>query len=280
MLTRLRLESRLQELDAEIAAEGKVLAETHASVALLFGGDPVSGSRGVEAEFGAGAVATFQDLVARVLAKNTSGLGGKGAVVNKAAGAMHITNVVTGSFGFLLEEVRDHDRLSDTNLKEAVEEASKLLDVLGQADEERFQATVVEADQRILATMRVFFELMRQHGATLRMVAGENEYQLGSQSVARGAERASGTSIEEDQVTLKGRLSGVLPGAHQFEFCAIAGEALKGRVDPAWTAADLERWNRELVGVDATMVGSVKRVIRHGQVARENYVLKGLTPAE
>ncbi|MBZ9820622.1 hypothetical protein LB515_14710 [Mesorhizobium sp. CA15] len=276
VLTRLSLESRLEELDAQIAAEAQAPPETYASAALFFGGRPVVGSRGVEAEFGAGAVATFQDLVAKVLAKNTSGLGLKGPVANKSAAAMHITNIVRGSFGFLLEEVRDQTQLMDTNLKEAVEEASKLLDVFGEADEERFQAAIVEADQRIIATARDFFELLRQHGATLRMVAGEKEFQFGADAVGRGAERASGTSIEEEEVSLNGQLSGVLPGAHQFEFRAVGGEALKGRVDPVWTATDLERWNRELVGVDSTMKASVKRVLRHGQIARENYVLKGL----
>ncbi|WP_348631800.1 DUF3606 domain-containing protein [Mesorhizobium sp. M4B.F.Ca.ET.172.01.1.1] len=276
VLTRLSLESRLEELDAQISAESEEPAATYASAALFFGGRPVVGSKGVEAEFGAGAVATFQDLVAKVLAKNTSGLGVKGPVANKAAAAMHITNIVRGSFGFLLEEVRDQAQLMDTHLKEAVEDASKLLDVFGEADEERFQATVADADQRIIATAREFFELMRQHGATLRMVAGESEFHFGSDAVARGAERASGTSIEEDEVDLNGQLAGVLPSAHQFEFRA-GGDALKGKVDPSWTAADLERWNRELVGVDATMRASVKRVLRHGQIARENYVLKALT---
>lgn len=277
-LTRLGLESRLAELDMQIAAHELEPETTHASVALFFGGRPVVGSQGVEAEFGTGAVATFQDLVSKVLAKNTSGLGAKGPVANKSAATMHITNIVRGSFGFLLEEVRDQAQLVDTNLKQAVEEASELLDIFGEADEERFQATVVEVDQRILAAARDFFELMRHHGATLRMVAGECEFQFGAEAVARGVERASETSIEEDEKTLEGQLAGVLPSAHQFEFRVVGGETLKGKVDPAWKADDLEKWNRELVGVDATMNAAVKRVLRHGQIARENYVLKSIAP--
>lgn len=277
-LTRLGLESRLAELNTQIAAQDMEPETTHASAALFFGGRPVVGSQGIEAEFGTGAVATFQDLVSKVLAKNTSGLGVKGPVANKSAATMHITNIVRGSFGFLLEEVRDQAQLVDTNLKQAVEEASELLDIFGEADEERFQATVVEVDQRILATAREFFELMRQHGATLRMVAGQSEYQFGAEAIARGVERASGTSIEEDEKSLEGQLAGVLPGAHQFEFRVLSGETLKGKVDPIWMAVDLERWNRELVGIDATMNAAVKRVLRHGQIARENYVLKSIAP--
>jgi hypothetical protein len=279
-LTRLSLESRLKEIDAQIVAQGQEPEAVHASAALFFGGRPVIGSQGVEAEFGTGAIATFQDLVAKILAKNNSGLGVKGPVPNKSAATMHITNIVRGSFGFLLEEVRNQAQLLDTNLKTAVEEASKLLRIFGDADEEQYQATVAEVDQRILVTAREFFELMGQHGATLRMVAGENEFQFGADAVGRGVERATGTVIEEDEAKLAGQLTGVLPGAHQFEFRSADGDTLKGKVDSVWTAVDLQRWNRELVGIDAIMLASIKRVLRHGKVARENYVLKQLSPTE
>lgn len=275
-LTRLGLESKLAELNSEVDAQNLEPEAAHASAALFFGGRPVIGAQGIEAEFGAGAIATFQDLISKVLAKNTSGLGVKGPVANKSSAAMHITNIVRGSFGFLLEEVRDQAELVDTNLKEAVEEASELLDIFGEADEERFQVAVGEVDQRILSTARDFFELMRQHGATLRMVAGESEFQFDAEAVARGVDRASGTAIEEDEISLEGQLAGVLPGAHQFEFRVVGGQTLKGKVDPEWTAADLERWNREFVGIDATINAAVKRVLRHGQIARENYVMKSI----
>ncbi|MER3352773.1 MAG: hypothetical protein RLQ73_02285 [Hoeflea sp. D1-CHI-28] len=278
VLTRIGLESRLAELNTQIAAQDLEPETTHACAALFFGGRPVIGSQGVEAEFGASAVATFQDLVSKVLAKNSSGLGIKGPVANKSSATMHITSIVRGSFGFLLEEIQDQAQIIDTNLKNSVKEASELLDIFGEADEERFQATVVEVDQRILATARNFFELMRHHGATLRMVAGDSEFQFGTEAVERGVERASGTSIEEDEKSLDGQLAGVLPSAHQFEFRVMGGETLKGKVDPTWTAVDLERWNRELVGVDATMKTTVKRVLRHGQITRENYTLKVIVP--
>lgn len=279
VLTRLSLESRLEELDTKIAAQDLQPDITHASAALFFGGRPVIGSKGVEAEFGTGAVATFQDLVSKVLAKNTIGLGVKGPVPNKSAATMHITNIVRGSFGFLLEEVEDQTQFVDSSLKDAVKEASELLDIFGVADEDRFQAKVVDVDLRVLATARAFFELMSQHGATLRMVAGERDFLFNSEAVERGVERASGTSIEEDEKSLEGQLAGVLPSAHQFEFRITGGEILKGKVDLAWTALDLERWNRELVGLGATINVTVKRVLRHGQIVREHYMLKSISSA-
>ncbi|SFU21013.1 hypothetical protein [Mesorhizobium sp. YR577] len=278
-LTRMGLESRLREIDEQIAGQAEEPEEAHASAALFFGGRPVVGSVGIEAEFGSGAISTFQDLVTKILARNTTGLGVKGPVANKSAAAMHITNIVRGSFGFLLEEVRDQHQIFETSLKKAVEQASELLEAFGKADEEEFQTAVVEVDQRILSTARDFFELMRQNGATLKMIAGDDEYQFGADAVARGADRANATSLEEMDRELRGQLAGVLPGAHQFEFRVAGAETIKGKVDSAWTSEDLERWNRELVGVDAVAITAVKRVVRNGQVARETHSLKRIDKA-
>jgi hypothetical protein len=58
--------------------------EPVASAALFFGGDPAIGARGIESEFAGSAVTKFQDIVAKVLAHETGGLGQRGIVPNKA----------------------------------------------------------------------------------------------------------------------------------------------------------------------------------------------------
>jgi len=276
ILTRLGLESRLLEIDEQIAAYDQVPPEAHASAALFFGGRPVVGTIGVEAEFGSEAVAAFQDLVAKVAAKNGEGLGTKGPVANKAASSLHITNIVRGSFGFLLEEVRDQAQILGTPLREAVEDVSELLSVFGDADEEKFRAVMVEADQRILATAEAFFKLMSRNGATLRMVTDAHEFQFGADAIERAVQRADTTKIEEKDPILHGRLGGALPGSHQIEFRlgGANGELQKGKVSAEYPAAELERWNRELVGLDALLSFHVKRVLRNGDVVRESYLLR------
>jgi hypothetical protein len=281
VMARFGLEARLLELQTAIAQLGEAPEESTASAALFFGGRPVLGSRGIESEFGGAAITKFQDLVAKVLAHETGGLGMRGVVPNKGASTLHITNIVRGSFGFLLEEVQPQQQLMDTTLQTAVDEATRLLDAFGEPDEEQFRSAVETIDQRVLGTAREFFDLMRQSGATLRLVAGETDRSFGADAVARAAERATSTTVEDVQETIRGQLAGVLPDAHQFEFRAgVERGTIRGRVDRGLAADELTRFNRDWVNVDASARVHVKRVLRNGAVVREGFTLLALSTPE
>lgn len=281
VMTRFGLEARLEELQRDLAALHVSAEEPTASAALFFGGQPVLGARGIESEFGATAVTKFQDLVAKVLAHENGGLGQRGVVPNRGASTLHITNVVRGSFGFLLEEMNPQHQMVETPLKAAVDEATRLLDAFGEPDEEAFRTAIEEIDERVLGTAREFFSLMRQRGATLRVVAGERDNSFGAEAVARAADRASSTVLQDDEERIAGQLAGVLPDAHQFEFRAGADRGtLRGKVDRALTADQLGRFNRDFVNVDASGRFHVKRVLRNDVIVRETYTLLALEPTD
>ncbi len=281
VMTRFGLEARLDELHQELAALDDVQDEPTAAAALFFGGQPVLGTRGIESEFGGAAVTKFQDLVAKVLAHENGGLGQRGVVPNRAASTLHITNIVRGSFGFLLEEVNPQHNMVETSLKAAVDDTTRLLDAFAEPDEEAFRTAVEAIDERVLGTAREFFSLMRQRGATLRIVAGDRDNSFGASAVARAADRATSTVLREGEELIGGQLAGVLPDAHQFEFRA-GGDlgTLRGRIDRTLTADQLSRYNRDLVNLDASGRFRVKRVLRNDEVVRETYTLLDLTPAE
>jgi hypothetical protein len=280
VMTRFGLESRLEELQQSLAALEAEADEPMASAALFFGGQPVIGSRGIESEFGGAAITKFQDLIAKVLAHEAGSLGQRGVVPNKGASTLHITNIVRGSFGFMLEEVSPQHQIVGTPLKAAVDEATRLLDAFGEPDEEQFRSAVETIDQRVLGTAREFFDLIRQGGATLRVVAGERDKSFGAEAVARAADRATSTLVQDGEEVVAGQLAGVLPDAHQFEF--RAGEergTLRGAVDRAIPSDQLGRFNRDLVNVPSTARFRVKRVLRNDVVVRESYTLLSLDRA-
>jgi hypothetical protein len=279
IMARFGLEARRDELQQTIEALDAAPDEPVASAALFFGGGPVIGARGIESEFAGSAVTKFQDIVAKVLAHETGGLGQRGIVPNKGASTLHITNIVRGSFGFLLEEVQPQQQMLESSLKEAVNEATRLLDAFGEPDEERFRSAVETIDQRVLGTAREFFDLMRQSGATLRLVAGETDRSFGADAVARAAERATSTTVEDSEETIRGQLAGVLPDAHQFEFRTGPDRGtIRGKVNRALPADQLARFNRDWVNIDATARLHVKRVRRSGAVVRESFTLLALDP--
>lgn len=277
VMTRFGLEARLEELRRDLAALDDEADEPTAAAALFFGGQPVLGARGIESEFGGAAIAKFQDLVAKVLAHANGALGQRGVVPHRSASTLHITNIVRGSFGFLLEEVQPQQQLVDTSLRAAVEETTRLLDAFGEPSEETFRTAVEEIDDRVLGTTREFFSLMRQRGATLRVVVGDRDNSFGAEAVARAADRASSTVIQEGEETIAGQLAGILPDAHQFEFRAAADRGtLRGKVDRALTADQLGRFNRDFVNVEGRGRFLVKRVLRNDLVVRETFTLLSL----
>ncbi|MCI3132879.1 hypothetical protein [Phenylobacterium aquaticum] len=276
VMTRIGLEARLEELQQTIASLADEVETPTASAMLFFGGRPVLGSRGIESEFAGSAVTKFQDIVAKMLAHETGGLGQRGIVPNKSAATLHITNIVRGSFGFLLEEIEAQPGLFDTQLKTAVDDATRLLDAFGEPDEEEFRSAVETIDQRLLGTAREFFELMRQNGATLRLVAGDLDRSFGAEAVTRAAERATSTTVEDAEEVLEGQLAGMLPEAHQFEFRTADFGTIRGRVDRALRADQLAQLNKDLVNVDAKAVMRVRRILHDAVVVRESHTLVSL----
>jgi hypothetical protein len=281
IMARFGLEARRDELQQAIEVLDAAPEEAVASAALFFGGSPVIGARGIESEFAGSAVTKFQDIIAKVLAHETGGLGQRGIVPNKGASTLHITNIVRGSFGFLLEEVQPQQPMLETSLKAAVDEATRLLDAFGEPDEEQFRSAVETIDQRVLGTAREFFDLMRQSGATLRLVSGQTDRSFGADAVARAAERATSTTVDDSEETIRGQLAGVLPDAHQFEFRTGTDRGtIRGRVNRALPVDQLTRFNRDWVNVDACARLHVKRVRRSGAVVRESFTLLALNPPD
>jgi hypothetical protein len=280
LMMRLGLEARRDELIATIRSFDE-REETAASAALFFGGRPVAGNRGIQSEFGGNAVTKFQDLVAKLLAREVGELGQRGVVPNKDAATLHITNVVRGSFGFLLEEIEPQHEMVKTALKNAVDNASQLLRAFTEPNDEKFQKAVEAVDNRIVSTAREFFDLMRDSGATLRLVAGESDNSFGAQAVAMAAERAKTTDVEQAEETMEGQLNGVLPDAHQFEFRTILPlGTIRGKVDRKLTAEELAVFNRQFVNVPAKVRLQVRRVRRSGVIVRESFTLLNLEPTE
>jgi hypothetical protein len=277
-LTRMSLEARRDEIAETLAVFEHAGPETVATAALFFGGRPVAGSKGVESEFAGAVVGRFQDLVAKVLAQDSGGLGERGVVPNKSAATLHITDVVRGSFGFVLEEVEPQGYIIDTALKAAVDNASQILSAFGDPDESHFQEAMERVDERVLTTARDFFQFMRQSGATFRLVAGDADSEFPAGSIDRAAERATTTKVEDAPESLDGQLAGVLPDGHLFEFRSVRRGTINGRVDRGIAASELDGWNARLRNVDATATIRVRRVSRGGSVVRESFTLLGVEP--
>lgn len=280
VLTSLSLEARRDELRETLATLEAKPEDTRASAALFFSGRPVVGSRGIEIEFGAEVVHKFQDVVTKVFAhRQTGSLGQRGTVPGKDLAKLHITNIVHGSFGFRLEELTPQADLIGTPLKEAVDQASRLIDAFGEADDEHFVAAVEDLDDRVLGTIREFYELIRKNEAAFRLVSGEFDKSFDRPAVERAAERARITTLKEETIAFDGQLAGALPDNRQFEYRTSTDRGtILGKIDPNLEGADIGYLNRDWADQDSRATVHVKQVIRGDRVARQTYVLLKIEP--
>src|SRR5262245_47168639 len=102
------IRQQLEALDEEL--------DTAAAVALFFGGLPVVGSRGIQAEFGGKVLERFQDAVSTELAATQGTVGTRGPIPLWARDQLLITGVARGSIGFVLEEAEPEGQLVDSPL--------------------------------------------------------------------------------------------------------------------------------------------------------------------
>src|ERR1700761_2912826 len=93
-LGRMSFEARKEEIEEQL----KDLVDhgtKRAQVAFFFGGDPVIGSSGIQAEFGTKAVLSFQDLISKAWSSIDGGrLSAVGPIPSHDMSQLHITSVV------------------------------------------------------------------------------------------------------------------------------------------------------------------------------------------
>lgn len=278
-LGRLNYQARKERLISELAELGQT-PDKVASVGLFFSGKPVVGSRAIDASFASKAVATFQDIISKRLATfGTGGLAKRGPVPSKEASRLNITNVVHGSFGFLLEEEGSEQLgLVNSALCEAAHSVSGILEDFTSEEDDAFLRAIDEMDPRLFASVREFFDTLHDEGATLRLVEGNKDLRFDEHKISVAYKRVEETDVSEDEISVTGSLIGVLPIKRRFEMRVTeTGELLEGKVGPLFSAEYLRRIEGEqLVGRSWRALILRKRVDRPGRRPHTTYVLQKL----
>lgn len=202
----------------------------NASVGLFFGGNPVIGSRGIIADFGMKAIEQFQNVVSTRFASLEGPIGSRGPTKQRNQTQMLLTDVVRGSFGFILEEISDKPDGSDI-LKEVV---SEVVDIIYRASDqsmEVFDEVADAVDDRVLHSIQAFFKVLDDNGATLRMVEDTRDFLIDKDDISRARKRVDNISIQESIKDLRGILYAT-PSSKKFELIMQGGTVLKGSMSP------------------------------------------------
>ncbi|MFZ6686863.1 hypothetical protein ACO0K0_03840 [Undibacterium sp. SXout11W] len=207
----------------------------HAELGVFFGGGPVQGSRGINADFAGKTLDDFQALISKRFSERENGaLKQRGRLPLADHSQMIVTDVMRGSFGFILEESGDTEEIIDTPLKEIVDEVSDILLRAGAIEEAVFEEAASELDSRMLVTLKQLFLRLDDEQATLRIVSGDRDFLLDRNAISLARTRIQELEIDEHGDEFVGTLF-LLPQSRRFDFFTqINGEktVLKGSVGP------------------------------------------------
>lgn len=237
---------RVQMLQRKLAAMPASIATSSAGAALFFGGRPVAGSYGIKAAFSGQAIEQFQKIVSQRFAAHEQGtLAAKGRVPFRDETQLLVTDVVRGSFGFILQVPATDSDSDKTALKTAVDEVAETLFQMSASDDTLFDQAAASLDDRQLGTLQAFFKLLDDEGASLRLVEGERDFELDRPAVSRARARIEGLSIADREQQLSGQIIGWSNYSGQFDLVPHeSGNVIRGVV----TREALERV--ELEGIN------------------------------
>lgn len=281
-LGRVSFSSRLAEIERQLTELGAG-QDTTGSIALIFGGSPVSGSRSIDAGFASDALHSFQDLVVKRVASQEFGrLSTRGPIPLRSEVNLAITDIVRGSVGFVLEETTSNLEIADTVVKSAIEDVASVVVSTASESEADFERGIELLDHRLLISLREFFKTLDEGRASLRLVENAREAQLDSNAVHRGRQRVDRIEIKDDESEqIVGELLGILPGSKRFEMKLVGtGEIIRGYV--AATLAPDYLTSIESPG-EAPLVGKIWRtkmqireITERNKAPRRLYTLIGL----
>lgn len=224
---KIELETRLSELGKR--------EDRHAEIGIFFGGTPVQGSRGINADFAGRALDDLQTLITKRFSESETGhLKQRGRLPLVHRSKMVVTNLVRGSIGFTLEESGDNTEIINTPLCAIVDEVSDILFKVGADDEAVFDEAAVALDPRFLVSLKQFFVHLDEQEATLRIVNGNRDFLLDRHAVSLARSRVQQMEIDERGDELVGTIY-LLPASRRFELATqLDGEliTLTGTVSP------------------------------------------------
>jgi hypothetical protein len=168
-----------------------------------------------------------------------------------------VTDVVRGSFGFVLQAMAVDS--GQPLLRQAIDEVADTLSRMAASDDAIFDEASAEVDGRQLGTLKEFFKLLDDEGASVRVVEGERDFELTMPAIQRARERVDSIRIDERQELVEGEVIGWAEYSSRFE--------LRRHLDKAVVVGAVRRDVVE--SLPGTLVNPLHRHVRAALRVRE-----------
>jgi len=203
---------------------------TKAWLSMTFGGKPAKGSIGIDAKFSGEILKEIQELINKCYNKVIGNeLGIAGRIPYKDEANLLVTDVVHGSFGFLLEETKEQSEAFDTILFDAVSEATRLINGVSSESETDFEGVLEELDSRVIDSLKSVFNVLGSNSASINLKNKTSDYMISEERIRLGKERINNVKVDEHEESREGSLLLYAPSARVFEFVTNDGVRIIGK---------------------------------------------------
>ena len=229
---RIGLQSRLNRIRRRL--EGVPVPPRPKKLSVSFDGRPVFGSYGVDANFGAEAVAIFSNTIRITTAGLTGELKATGQVPRSALSQPIITGVAFGSFGFEMEIPMPQDDPDGFSYpEEAINLVQELLRVTKEGADDDLSITTVALHPRAVNKVVELLDFMRKKEAHFATDYQGNEVRFNTDTEIENAVKRlapSNTQIQTYEVV--GTMIGVIPQTRLFQLNTNNADPIHGRIGP------------------------------------------------
>lgn len=233
-------------------------------VVLLFNGNPVKGSMGIDASFVGKITGPFQNMVTAEFSQRIMGkVGKRGQLNNKSESRLFLTSLPRGSFGIELSKLESSDLFEENYLSDSLSHVTRLLESSAKSDED-FASQLDGTTPRTIQGLKEFFKAVSDEQAGVTIETGGIRSELSTNMVKSAYDRVSGTITTEKEKTIYGVLKGVLLESWKFDFIDNEGNTLTGRIDENLTEEQVSNY------ISLYFNKSCKAMVKEGKVLFKN----------
>jgi len=234
-IERVGLESRLRTITEKL--KDAQYTNPISTARITFRGEPVWGTHGILADFGAKAASAFTDAVTAVAASLEENLKYMGPIPDKQKNQLLITGTATGSFGFEFEipQEQGEDLFPESSpVAVALRKVQELFSLTTIGNDDEIAEVVEEIHPRAVKKVADFLDVVKKGKAWCGIETEEGIFRFDSlEQLQQSSERLKEDNLHENDEELVGEFQGILSQSRTFEFLPLgSSDVIRGKISP------------------------------------------------
>ncbi|MCH5167987.1 MAG: hypothetical protein J1F35_08925 [Erysipelotrichales bacterium] len=237
------LNERLKSLKEQLENLQEVVEP---KITLLFSGDMVYGSKGINTNFVSRTMMPIQNLIKLQTSIERYGKepGKRGKIKGKKLSELYLTSLEKGSFGYELSLLNPQDIFEEQEVGESIQSVMDIIYDIS-ADDSLYEKHIHNLPPRGVILLNSFFKELADSNSILKMESGSKFKEISKDQIKTAFTRISSTICEQEEIIIKAIFKGALIDTGKFELLSITGKKLNGDISPNLSQEEIAQLNKE-----------------------------------